>query len=79
MQTQLLQDLIEKRRRFGLLAAEKAGQHGEGGTLDLGQECVKAGLDEPVGPDMPTDCPLARDVAELLEGVITGHQSLLGR
>ncbi|MBT2401163.1 hypothetical protein [Streptomyces sp. ISL-100] len=28
---------------------------------------------------MPTECPLARDMAELLEGIIADHQSHLGR
>jgi hypothetical protein len=78
-QSQLPQYLVEERWRFRLLTPEEAGQHGEGGTLNPSNQRVEPCLDESVGPDVPTEGPLARDVAELLEGVIAGHRSLLGR
>ncbi|WP_327436454.1 hypothetical protein OG279_37455 (plasmid) [Streptomyces sp. NBC_01201] len=70
---------VEERWRFGFLAPEEAGQHRKGGTLNLGNEGVKPCLNEPVRTDMPTECPLLPDVAQLFEGVIAGHRSLLGR
>lgn len=78
-QSQFLQHLIEERWGFGLFGPEEAGQHGEGGALNPGDQRVKPCLNEPVGPDVTAECPLARDVAELLEGVVGGHQRLLGR
>ncbi|MGW7139812.1 hypothetical protein [Streptomyces xanthophaeus] len=78
-QSQLLQHLVEERRSLGLFAPEETGQHGKGGTLDPGDQRVQPCLDEPVRPDMPPECPLVCDVAELLESVVAGHHGLLGR
>ncbi|MFG2991773.1 DUF6193 family natural product biosynthesis protein [Streptomyces sp. NPDC048257] len=78
-QPQLLQHVVEKCRSLRLFAPEEAGQHGEGGTFNPGNQPVQTCLDESVRPDVPTEGPLARDVAELFESVVAGHHSLLDR
>lgn len=75
-QYQLLPYLVEKGWCFVVLAPEEAGRHGEGANLNPSDERVEPCLDESVGPDVPTECLLARDVAELLEGVIAGQSML---
>ncbi len=78
-QSQFLQYLVEELWRFGLFAPKESSQHGEGRALDPRYQCVQTCLNEPVRPDMPAECPLARDASELIEGVVAGHQSLLRR
>ncbi|OKJ09435.1 hypothetical protein AMK20_17985 [Streptomyces sp. TSRI0261] len=73
-QSQLLQYVVEELWRFGFFAPEESSQHGQGRALDPSYQGVQTCLYKPVRSDMSAKCLLTRDVPELIEGVVAGHQ-----
>ncbi|MFC7989482.1 hypothetical protein ACFUV2_09275 [Streptomyces pilosus] len=79
-QSQLLEYSVENLWRVRLIApGGVSSQHGQGWAFGVSRQPVQTCLNEPVRPDVPAKYPFTRDVSEVIEGIVDGHNGLLHR